>query len=136
MEKVNKAGKTAVDRHKKQVELARLSMASFMSNSKWEKFFIAIKNSEISLHGEIIKNVADDAIRPFNLKKDGLYIFNGKHHRYSTNDSGGGPVFYRDIEWIFVPPHNDINGLKNLIDSLGLYEYDFSEDGMKIYGYK
>ena len=30
----------------------------------------------------------------------------------------------------------DILGLKEIIDGLGLYEYDFNEDGLRIYGYK
>lgn len=126
-----------MERYKRRFEKARLSKTSYMSNSKWEKFFIAVKESEISLRDETIKCMADDLVRRFDLKNDGLYIFNGKHYRYSTRDgSPGGPVFYRDIEWIFIPFHNDINALKNLIDGMGIYEYDISEEGMRIYGYK
>ena len=135
----NKKGKTETpaERHESPMQLARLSKASFMSNTKWEKLFIAVKNSEISLSDGTRKDISCDVIRRFNLKKDGLYIFNGKHYRYSTYDIGdGGPVDYRDIEWVFVPSNNDLNALKNLIDGLGLYEYDINEDGMKIYGYK
>jgi len=126
-----------IERHRRRFEKARLSKTSYMSNSKWGKFFIAVKDSEISLRDETIKCITDDVIRHFDLKKDGLYIFNGKHHRYSTRDgANGGPVYYREIEWIFIPFHNDINALKNLIDGIGIYEYDISEEGMKIYGYK
>jgi len=36
------------------------------------------------------------------------------------------------------PKHtnNDIHAFKELMDGLGLYEYDFNEDGLKVYGYK
>ena len=71
------------------------------------------------------------------MKNDGLYIRNGEYVvRYSTYDGHGGPSFYRDIEWIFIPAHNDIGTLKNLIDCIELYEYEVSEKGMKVYGYK
>jgi len=108
-----------------------------MSNTKWEKLFIAIRDSELSLRDETRKDISDNVIRYFDIKNDGLYIFNGKHYRYSTRDgANGGPVLYRDIEWIFIPSCNDICALKNLVDGIGVYEYDISDEGMKIYGYR
>ena len=82
------------------------------------------------VRSERIKNIADEET----LKHGEFYSV-----RYYTRDGvGGGPVDYKAIEWIFVPasPTNDIHALKNLIDELGLYEYDFDENGLKIYGYK
>ena len=124
-----------IKRHEKKLEKARLNKTSFMSNSKWEKLFHAVANSGLSLFNDSIKYLTDDTTRPFSLKEDGLY-WGG---RYSTVDGGargGVPVPYKEIEWIFVPTQNDILTLKDLIDGLGLYEYDFNEDGLKIYGYK
>ena len=142
--------------HRQEIEKRgsklRLSKASFMNNSKWEKLFKAVANSEISLCGESIKFIdAEKCYEHFSLKYDGLYSW----VRYSTRDgSGGGPSYYKDIEWIFVPAvyeierwnreerlqpkriTNDISALKKLIDELGVYEYDFNEEGLKIYGYK
>ena len=133
----------------KRLEKARFSKDSYMSNSKWEKLFKAVANSEISLCDGSIKNLTDEYIRPFNLKSDGLYCV-----RYSTADKCGGPVYYKEIEWIFIPAFheierrnreeklvpqiqtNDIYALKELIDALGKFEYDFNENGLKIYGYK
>jgi len=136
MKNADKA-KTPAERHERRAEITRLSKTSFMSNSKWEKLFIAVKNSELFLQGENIKNIRDDVVRSFSLKNDGLYIVNGVQvARYSTYDGHGGPVSYRDIEWIFVPAVNDINALKKLVDGIGIYEYDINEKGMKIYGYK
>ena len=104
-----------------------------MSNTKWEKFFKAVANSDISFSNETVKCLADECIRSFSLERDAL-----SYNRYVTADSIAGPFDYKYIEWIFVPAVrvNDIPALKKLIDGLGLYEYDFDENGLKIYGYK
>ena len=138
-----------LENHEKRIEKERLNRASYMNTSKWEKLFLAVHESNISLHGESVKFLLSEHITPFNLKKDGL-----SYVRAYTCDTQGGPVHYKEIEWIFVPAshnvqamnqaeklqpkfnENDIYALKILIDGLGLYEYDFNEDGLKIYGYK
>jgi len=136
------------ERLEKKLERARLSKASFMNDTKWTKLFQAIHDSDITLHGERIKPITGE-VTSFDLKNHGLSYAKGY-----TKDAHGGPCAYKDIEWIFIPAihtiernargerlspklqANDIHALKELIDALGKFEYDFDEDGMKIYGYK
>ncbi|MCL2568686.1 MAG: hypothetical protein FWE12_04530 [Oscillospiraceae bacterium] len=136
-------------KRQEQIKKMRLAKASFMNDSKWTKFFQAVQGSDMSLHGESMKVLGSDYISPFSLKNHGLYWVRGY-----TADAWGGPCAYREIEWIFVPAMhevarynrdeqlmpkrqaNDIHALKELIDSLGQFEYDLDEKGLKIYGYK
>jgi len=141
--------KLAHKRHNKRIENARLSKVSFMNTTKWTKLFQAIKDTDISLQGETMKLIDYERIIPFSLKNEGIYYVRGY-----TADRNGGPCHYKEIEWIFVPvaneterwnhseklnpkrTPNDVYALKELIDSIGQFEYDFDENGMKIYGYK
>jgi hypothetical protein len=136
-------------RHDRRIKKACLSKVSFMNTSKWIKLFQAIEYSDISLQGETIKLIESEHIARFSLKNDGFYCIRGY-----TADRYNSPFHYKEIEWIFVPAvneterwnrneklkthrdSNDVHALKELIDSLGQFEYDFDENGLKIYGYK
>ena len=138
-----------MQKREKQVQKVRLSRVSFMNDSKWTRLFQAVQNSDIAVHGGCMKVLMSEYISPFNLKTDGLYWVRGY-----TDDTWGGPCSYKEIEWISVPAvneierynrgekliptrqTNDIHALKVLIDSLGEFEYDLNETGLKIYGYK
>jgi hypothetical protein len=138
-----------LQRHRKRIKKESSTKVSCMSTSKWTKLFQTIADSDIDLHGEIIKLIANDCVTRFCLKRGGLSNWRG-----FTDDFLGGPIPYKEIEWIFVPAvyeiarknrseilepkriPNNIHVLKELIDSLGQFEYDFDESGLKIYGYK
>ena len=53
-----------VTRYERRFEKERLKKTSYMNNAKWEKLFKAVADSELSLHGESIKHLADEVIRP------------------------------------------------------------------------
>ncbi len=129
--------------------LSYSNKVSYMNNTKWRKFFNAIKvDGECCFPAEI-KLLARDGTYPFNTDP-GVHE-SGKCTKDSAIQS---PILFKDIEWIFVPAireierHNrdeklnsnfveyNILALKELIDREGKFEYDFDETGLKIYGYK
>ena len=134
------------ERYKVKLTKAMLNRVSCMSDSKWEKLFQAVEKSDITrldIGGATIKFLVD-GVKPFHFQNYcGDYL-----------EGSYGVAQYKEIEWILIPAayeierrnrderlqpmriNNDIHALKELIDSLGLYEYDFNEDGLKIYGYK
>jgi len=134
------------DKYEKRLAKAMLGRISYMSDAKWEKLFQTVENSSIAwldIYGATIKFLTD-GIKPFRFTDYwGGYL-----------DGTYGAARYKEIEWIFIPSiyeierrnrdeklqpkrtNNNILGLKELIDGLGLYEYDFDENGLKLYGYK
>ena len=125
-----------MEKYEKKLAKAILNRVSYMSDTKWKKFFQAIEKSGLAwldIYDATIKFVIDEVVKPFHFQDYcGGYI-----------EGTYGPARYKEIEWIFIPvsygwnrASNDIHALKKLVDGLGLYEYDFDEDGLKIYGYK
>lgn len=136
------------DRQAQKTRKLRLSKTSFMNNTKWCKLLEEIEVSDLSLNEAKIKVLARQQTYPFSLK------IGVDETRTYTGDGICGPVSLLEIEWIFIPTRyeiaeynggvkyrssfvtNDVPGLKNLIDGLGKFEYDWDENGLKIYGYK
>lgn len=136
------------ERYQRNLEKARLSISSYMSDTKWIKLFKAIAASNINLSHEKIKILTQADEYPFSL-----HLGVDESGKYTT-DGTCGPVALKEIEWVFVPAvyeierynrdeklksefiQNDIHALKELIDGLGRFEYEFNEDGLKLYGYK
>ena len=124
-----------------------LNRVSYMNDTKWEKFFRAVEDSNVDwfdIYGATIKFLVGDDIKPFHFQNYcGGYI-----------EGDYGLAQCKEIEWIFVPSthkisrwnrgerlqpkciNNEIYALKELVDGLGNYEYDFDEAGLKVYGYK
>ena len=120
-----------------------------MNNVKWRKLFEAIESNEAFHFPAHMKIVGSEYVYTQTRLNQGVGV-NGKY----TKDIDGGPVAYKYIEWIYVPSSyeierynrnekllsnfikNDIEALKEFIDSIGNFEYDFDKNGIKIYGYK
>jgi len=138
----------SLERLEKRAAKARVSKVSCMNNSKWSKLFKAVADSGISISGERVKTLGEQNTYSFSLHT-GMDSAKGY-----TDDGRYPPVALKDIEWIFVPDicekkrlnrdellssryiSNDIYSLRQLIDSLGIYEYELSEEGLTIYGYR
>jgi len=128
---------------------ARQDKTSCMSNTKWCKLFWAIENNGKCSFPAELKLLWEERTYPFSTNP-GV-----DESREYTKDSGiQGPVAFRDIEWIYIPSirevgrynrdeklkskfvHYDLGILKELMDNLGKFEYDFDADGLKIYGFR
>jgi hypothetical protein len=126
-----------------------ISHASYMNNTKWFKLFVALLENNIK-HVRI-KRVFATKAGEIELKND---CFN--KHRF-WDSSVFGPFYFKEIEWIdiletvetfqYVPAatcqkivilENNIktNTIENIVNGLGKFEYDKTENGIRMYGYK
>ncbi len=137
------------ERYEKRTQKARLAKTSCMNNAKWRKLFNAIEVSEKYIFPAEVKLLAEDKTYPFSMNQ-GI----SPSGEYTKDSAIQGPIAFKDIEWLYIPAQQeierynrdeklqsefikyDIGKLKELIDSLGKYEYCFDENGLKIYGYK
>lgn len=125
--------------------IKRKFSASFMSNAKWRKLFSSLDH--LKLKQAYWKFVGrDEEFRDIFLEEEDLM------ERF-VGDCGlaGGPFSYRRIEWVEIPsvgknpayeniPHmnfsQDIEEVKNILNSIGELEYELAERGIKIFGHK
>lgn len=82
-----------IDRYQKRLDKARKEKTSYMSNSKWFKFFSAIQQTEIFLPDSQIKFLTSEEIFPFN--------FEAKFNENGKLDGSGGSFYFNEIVWIF-----------------------------------
>ena len=140
---------TVSERYKKRIIDLRLTKTSYMSNAKWRKLFNAIEENGQCTFPARIKTIGDEGVYHFSTNP-GIY----ETMNYTMDGWCGPPVAFRDIEWIYVPTvseierynrdekleskfiQRDIAKLKKLIDEIGKFEYDFDENGLKLYGYR
>jgi len=135
------------EKHQKKIERLKQAKVSCMNNTKWRELFEAIEINEALPFPVVIKYLGSEQLFTQGLNKGINSTKNG------TRDRDGGPVYFKEIEWIYATTvyekegsyhlelqsrfvERDILTLKKIIDNLGKFTYDFDENGLKIYGYK
>ena len=125
----------------------KLYSSSFMSNSKWRKLFAVIHDGSIPLSACIWKLVEDKE------SKNGFIPDLDQLGEDYVGDCGAlnGPFSFKEIEWLLLPSkvghqpydkapikyeYQDIEKIKKKIDTAGQFEYETTDEGIKIYGYK
>lgn len=120
---------------------------SFMSNAKWRRFFKVVNVETIELNMCTWKLVNEENPLPGHLPD---YQHLGDDY---VGDCGAlnGPFPFQLIEWLFIPakhgyqPYDkapmqyesqNLEDIRTKIDSLGLFEYEKTDEGLKIFGYK
>ena len=120
---------------------------SFMSNSKWRKFFQVINQQTLELNQCTWKLVNEKDPIPGHLP-DARQLGDD-----SVGDCGAlnGPFPFKIIEWILLPAQHgyrpyekapihyesqDLQKVQETLDTAGHFEYELNEEGMKIFGYK
>jgi len=134
------------EKYQKRLDKARKEKISYMNNTKWFKFFSAIEQLDVFLPQAQIKFLLDKEIYPFN--------FGGGFDEKGILDGPNCPFDYKEIEWFFIPALQeyerfnreeklqstfktvDLPLLVETLKSLGRYEFDIGENGLKLYGYK
>lgn len=132
--------------HIEKLEKEILKRTSFMNNAKWFKLFSEIENEKITIHSAYIKFLLTDRKYTFH--------FGGFNETGFGDVSELGPFTFKEIEWITIPEKHErerwnrnekltseiivqpLDQLEKILNSLGQFEYDITEDGLKIYGYK
>lgn len=109
-----------------------------MSDTKWAKLLRAIWKSDCKFLGDnknpvLAKTLTEEQLLVIRLEDsfgDGRY----------TADYIAGPIRTKEIEYIIIPFHSKDNlyKTKELIDSLGKYEYDVDEveRTITLFGYR
>ena len=127
-------------------DLKRYS-SSFMSNSKWRKLFAVVNDGSTPLSACVWKLVTEKE------PKNGFLPDIEQLGDDCVGDCGAlnGPFSFKEIEWLFLPSkvghqpydkapmkyeYQEIDKIKELIDSAGQFEYEATDEGVKIYGYK
>ena len=120
---------------------------SCMSNAKWRKLFSVVNQSSLEL-GWCSWKLVDE--------KDSILGRVPEYNRLGdtyVGDCGAlnGPFEFRIIEWLLLPAkhgyrpydkapmtyiHQNLDEVREKIDAIGQYEYEMTEEGLKIYGYK
>jgi hypothetical protein len=118
-----------------------------MSNSKWKKLFSVINEKNLKLTTCVWKLIDENMPTPGRVPDLKML---GEDY---VGDCGAlnAPFEYNRIEWLLIPskfsfrPYEhapiqynfqDIGQIKEQIDNIGKYEYEISEEGIKIFGYK
>ena len=120
---------------------------AYMSNTKWRRMFEALEKSGIEIEQVVLKLIRED--EPKTCSPPGSYLVDPPHAAID-NLCPGGPVEFREIEWLEYPaiarferPNNvparaveqDLDAIESLIRSLGEYPVQRSSDAVRIIGY-
>ena len=118
----------------------------FMSNAKWEKLFLTIY-----LNNDIIKNceIIDFFSFTYRYIKNNVEDYKNYIHRDCIDNiliTGEHSISYREIEYIEFKKkwleekigtmEQDTNKIKEIISKTGKYEWEETENHIRIYGYK
>lgn len=130
----------------KKLEKEISERTSFMSNTKWFKLFTGIDGKKIKIQSAYIKFLLTD--RKFK------FHFGGFDETGFGDVSELGPFKFKEIEWILIPGKYEVerwnrkeklaseiffqplDEIEKMMHSFGQFEYDITEDELKIYGYK
>ncbi len=118
-----------------------------MSNAKWRKFFQVVNKDSLELNMCTWKLINEDNSLPGHLPD---YHSLGDDY---VGDCGAlnGRFEFKFIEWLLIPTkhgyqpyektpveytYQNLDKLIERLDTIGLFEYEITEEGLKIYGFK
>ena len=120
---------------------------SYMSNAKWRKLFSVVHERNLAFSHCVWKLVTESEPTPGHVpdidELGDTYV----------GDCGAlnGPFEFREIEWILIPRSHAFRRYENAplehktqqfdsivsqIESLGQFEYELTDEGLKVYGYR
>lgn len=108
----------------KKINTLRENKTSYMNNTKWFKFLSALHQMNIS--NVDVKFLAQNNMYSFHTALAG---------EKGVEDGLCGPFYYYEIEYISILV-KDTDSIIKLMNQLGSYEYELTEDNIKIFGYK
>ena len=142
------------DRYQKKLEKKISAFSSsFMSNSKWTRLFAVLSQHHDVIEECLMKSIFDDQLRKIPIPNFAFYA-------NTFSDSGikdvmvGGPSSFKTIEWIEFQRHvttqrtarteslepfhslQDIQKISDILDTVGQFAKEITEDKLIVYGYK
>ena len=122
--------------------------SSLLNNSKWVKLIQVLVDNHHLINHCIVKLVYDDENRQLMIEGDEQYNFDF----YSTALEGmvskpitPGWTLYKEIEWISFPfafqdgsiqRRQELKEIKNIINKIGLFDEELTNEYYRIYAYK
>lgn len=125
-------------KHNKAVIRAASKKGSYMNDTKWARLLRAIWKSDCNFLWDnrnpvLAKTLTEEQLWIIRLED---YLGDGKY----TADDIAGPIRTKEIEYIIIPfqSKNELYKMKELIDSLGKYEYNIDEieRTITLFGYR
>jgi hypothetical protein len=125
--------------------IGQLFSASFMSNNKWRRFFLAIAAPELRINQLVWKFVGRE------LPVRGAAPDAGCLGEAIIRDTSFSPFPYKEIEWIEIPRANirpgdesvpfkrrpqDPETVQRMLATLGQFEMALLPEGLRVYGYR
>ena len=125
--------------------IGRSFSASFMSNSKWRRLFLALAAPQSRINQLVWKFVGRDL--PVRGAAPDAECLGEAYIR----DTTFSPFLYKQIEWIVIPPTNiplgyesvpfkhqpqDLEMVERTLVNVGKFETARLPEGLKVYGYR
>lgn len=131
------------------IELEKFVRKTFsyeiMSNSKWLKLIQLIINNSDSFKKIEFKKVLNDEIGELFISENTVYEFDFWKTGFEGCNSFGGWLLYKEIEYLKFPAKlivkdkpvsQNLLEIKNLIDSVGKFDYEITNHNLYFNCYK
>lgn len=113
-----------------------------MSNSKWIRLIEAIVENADDFKKIHFKKIQNDCIGELYLDKDSVFEFDFWQTGFEGNNSLGGWLEYKEIEYLIFPKIVDSNNIQNLeeikliMEKVGQFYLEINEGELKLICYK
>ncbi|WP_157821899.1 hypothetical protein [Tenacibaculum sp. Bg11-29] len=115
-----------------------------MSNSKWVRLIDRLVENVAKIQKIEFKKVQKDQIGELYLEEDTTYGFDYWKNGFEGHNSLGGWLTFKEIEYLIFPrivnseneSSQDLNEIKNLINSAGQFFLEIDENKIKLICYK
>ncbi|MEN4759009.1 hypothetical protein ABEG63_01600 [Chryseobacterium sp. C39-AII1] len=114
----------------------------FMSNSKWIRLIESIVDNAHEFKMIQFKKIQGDKIGEIYLNEDSIFEFDYWQTGFEGNNSFGGCLDYKEIEYLIFPKFIDSNNIQNLekikliIEKIGQFYFESDENELKLTCYK
>lgn len=130
------------DQNEREIEKA-ISKFSYhlMSNSKWVKLIEKLVENIDEILKIEFKKVLDDRIGEIYLEEDTTFDFDYWINGFEGMNSLRGWILYKEIEYLRFPKltsrgEQNINNIKNIIESIGDFDFIESKNELVLLCYK
>lgn len=128
----------AAKRHRKRIAAAHAAKGGLMSNSKWLRLFETLRLHTGRQYGVAKMLGMEQTVHLALWVYDETWSDSGNTLRGYSGDWISGPLKLSEIEWIHIdlPSELDRNALTEALNRSGRYAFEYTNGGLKIYGYR
>lgn len=131
--------------HEQEIEMAIAQFSHhFMSDSKWIRLINKLAEHSDKVLKIEFKKIQNDAIGELYVDGNSKYGFDYWHNGFEGNNSLGGWLMFKEIEYLIFPKiadsekntGQDILYIEELIQSVGQFCLDIDANSLKLICYK